>query len=82
MPANMAVISIIRNTAKVIPINKAKNLPRSLTSSLKPIRRMPLYLMLEIVRGVCSGCFLPDEDIHHLAGIDRGILFLKPENHR
>ena len=45
MPANMAVISIIRNTAKVMPINRAKNLPRSLTSSLKPMRRMPLYLI-------------------------------------
>ena len=82
MPANMAVISIIRNTAKVMPISRAKNLPRSLTSSLKPIRRMPLYLILKIICAVCSGGFLPDKDIHHLAGIDRSILFLKPENHR
>jgi hypothetical protein len=25
---------------------------------------------------------LPDEYIHQLAWIDRGVLFLKPENHR
>jgi hypothetical protein len=45
MPANIAVICIIRNTAKVIPINSAENLPLSLTSSLNPIRRMPPYFM-------------------------------------
>ena len=45
MPANIAVICIIRNTAKVIPINSAENLALSFTSSLNPIRRMPLYFM-------------------------------------
>jgi hypothetical protein len=44
-PAKVAVICIIRNTAKVIPINRAENLALSLTSNLNPIRRMPLYLM-------------------------------------
>src|SRR5450830_1225678 len=46
MPANIAVICIIKNTAKLIPINNAENLARSLTSSLKPMRRMPLYFMV------------------------------------
>ena len=46
MPANIAVIIIIRNTEKVIPINSAVNLGLSLTSSLKPIRRMPPYFMV------------------------------------
>jgi len=38
MPANIAVICIIRNTAKVMPISSAENLAVSLTSSLKPMR--------------------------------------------
>src|ERR1035437_3407893 len=46
MPANIAVICIIRNTAKVIPINSAENLPLSFTSSLNPIRRRPLYFRM------------------------------------
>src|ERR1035438_7015913 len=49
MPANIAVICIIKNTAKVIPINSAENLVLSLTNSLNPIRSMPLYFMLHLL---------------------------------
>ena len=50
MPANIAVICIIRNTAKVMPISSAENLAWSFTSSLKPMRRMPLYFMAPDLR--------------------------------
>src|ERR1039458_4782195 len=96
MPANIAVMSIIRNTANVIPINSAENLALSFTSSLNPIRRMPPYFMgprLSVgPRSVgflierCSShwheLLLPDVDIHQLARINRGVFFLEPENHR
>ena len=35
MPANMAVISIIRNTAKVIPINKREELASIIDQQLE-----------------------------------------------
>src|ERR1017187_9289589 len=90
MPANIAVICIIRNTAKVIPINSAENLGLSFTRSLKPMRKMPLYFKMrylsEMMIENCSShllqLFLADIDIHQLPQINRRILFLEPENHR
>src|SRR5580765_6153625 len=41
-PANTDVIVTIRNTANVIPISNAKNLPRSLSSSLAAILSSPV----------------------------------------
>ncbi len=41
-PENSDVISIIRNTANVMPISSATYLARSLISSLYAMRRMPL----------------------------------------
>src|ERR1035438_490632 len=82
IPANIAVICIIRNTAKVMPINKAENLALSFTSSLNPIRRMPPYFMIPHFSQRPRTLLLTDVDIHQLAWIDRRILLFEPEDHR
>src|ERR1035441_4262893 len=78
IPANIAVICIIRNTAKVIPINNAENLPLSFTSSLNPIRRMPLYFIMPPLCPPDVACMIESCSWHSLRWVWSGGALLRP----
>jgi hypothetical protein len=50
MPANIEVIMMIRNTAKVMPTSKAVNFPLSFTRILYAILRIPLTADLSVLQ--------------------------------